>query len=245
MLLTLSTKQGMPRRSLMYAAIALSGSLTAGCIGSSPRTTAAHKIADALPRIVGPAKHYDVSVDGNAFSLSRGRAKSVHIEGDDVQVSPEMTMDHMTIDARDVSFDRKQHRIDHVGNVAFTATLGQRHLDNYIRQMKSSYPGLEVALRWNDMEASVPVSIKSFTTTARLSGTLTPSPSSSTQLEFVGEDASIGIVPIPHKIVELALERLNPTLDLSGLRFPVAVKGASIDRGKIVIRGTADIARLQ
>jgi len=206
---------------------------------------AAHKIADALPRIVGPAKHYDVNVSGNPFSLSRGRAKRVHIEGEDVQLSPTVTMDHMSIDANDVTFDMKQHRIDHVESVAFVATLGQRHLDNYIEQMKSSYPGLEVALRWNDMEASVPVSIKSYTTTARLSGTLTPSPSSSTQLEFVGKDASIGIVPIPHKIVELALERLNPTLDLSGLRFPVTVTGAMIDRGKIVVRGTADIAKLQ
>jgi hypothetical protein len=125
MLLTLSGKQRTPRRLLILASVSLLGGLTAGCIGSSPQTVAAHKIADALPRIVGPAKHYDVDVDGNPFSLSRGRARKVHIEGVDVQLSPSVTMDHMSIDANNVSFDVKQRRIEHVGSVAFVATLGR------------------------------------------------------------------------------------------------------------------------
>ena len=59
----------------------------AGC-AHPVQETAAHKIADALPSLLGPAAHYDVQVDGDPFALTRGRARAVHIQGQDVQLAP-------------------------------------------------------------------------------------------------------------------------------------------------------------
>jgi len=64
-----------------------------GCGASSPQTIAAHKISDALPRVLGPARHYDVKVGGDALALARGRARSVHVHGQDVQLTPTLTVD--------------------------------------------------------------------------------------------------------------------------------------------------------
>ena len=69
--------------------------LVAGC--QSAQTTAAHKIADALPRSLGPAAHYDVQVEGDTGSLTRGRARRIHIIGEQVQIAPDTTLDTLEI----------------------------------------------------------------------------------------------------------------------------------------------------
>lgn len=215
-----------------------------GCTGSSPQTIAAHKIADRLPRIIGPARRYVVQVDGDPFAIGRGRARRIDIDGRDVVMASGLTMDRLTIEADDVSFDVKSRTLQHVGHVSFMGRLGQRNLDNYIARIKPDPPGLSITLRWDDMEVAVPVEVASLTTTARLSGTLIPSRSGPDKLDFVANKASVGIVPVPAKVVNLALDRLNPVLDLSGRRFPVSVTGADVDRGSIVLRGTASIDAL-
>lgn len=65
--------------------------------------TAAHKIADVLPSMLGPAAHHDVQVEGDPFALSRGRARAVHIQGQNVQIAPGITLDTLDAEARDVS----------------------------------------------------------------------------------------------------------------------------------------------
>ena len=127
-------------------AAAGAGAALAGCGASSPQTIAAHKIADALPRAIGPAAHYDVRVEGDSLALTRGRARRVVITGQDVQVSPRVVLDGLTLDAQDVSFDTGQRRLERVGQTAFTATVGQAHLNQYLSQSRPLLPGLAVTL---------------------------------------------------------------------------------------------------
>ena len=215
-----------------------------GCGGSSPQTVAAHKIADRLPRIIGPARHYDVQVDGDPFAIGRGRARKVTIDGRNVVMASGLTMDRLTIEADDVSFDVKSRTLQHIGHVSFMARLGQLNLDKYLSHIKPNLPELSIKLRWDDMEVAAPVEVASLTTTARLSGTLTPSQAGPDKLDFLGNKASVGVVPVPSKIISLALERINPVLNLSGSRFPVSITSAAVDRGSIILRGTATIDKL-
>lgn len=102
----------------------------AGC--QSAQTTAAHKIADALPRSIGPAAHYDVQVEGDTLALTRGRARRIHVVGQEVQVAPDTTLDVLDIDAHDVSFDTDAKKINKVGRAAFRGTVGQQNLTEYL-----------------------------------------------------------------------------------------------------------------
>ena len=147
--------------------------------------TAAHKIADALPSVLGPAAHYDVQVDGDPFALARGRARGVHIQGQDVQLSPTITLDTLNADAADVSFDTNTRRLSHVGATQFTATMDQAHLTAYLAQSKPLLPGLVVTLRPSDVEARVPVTFLGLHTTAALSGTFAPDAAEPSRLDFV------------------------------------------------------------
>ncbi len=222
------------------AAVTLSVLAFAGC-AHPVQQTAAHKIADALPSVIGPAAHYDVQVDGDPFALVRGRARGVHIQGQSVQLSPELTVDTLTADAEDVSFDRSTRKLTYVGQTRFAATLSQPHLSAYLAASKPLLPGLVVTLRPDDVVASVPVTFLGLHTMATLAGTVRPSLADPTRLDFVANGAQIGVVPLPAGLINLALDRLNPVITLTSLRVPLSVTQAQISDNRLVLGGTADL----
>ena len=220
---------------LLLLAVVLSA---AGC-GHPVQETAAHKIADVLPSVLGPAAHYDVQVDGNPFALARGRARAVHIQGQQVQLSPDVTLDTLTADARDVSFDVKTRRLTHVGDTAFTASLGQAKMDRYLAQSKPLLPGLVVTLLPDAVQARVPVSVLKLNTTAVLSGTFQADAADPRRLDFIASRAQVGEVPLPVGIVNLAVSLLNPVLDLSDLKVPLTITDARVVNSRLVLSGSA------
>ncbi len=226
----------------LSGAVLLVGAVT-GC-GHPVQETAAHKIADVLPSVLGPAVHYDVQVDGDPFALARGRARAVHVQGVGVQLSPSLTLDTLTADVQDVSFDTKTRKLSHLGQTAFTGSLGQNNLSRYLAQSKSLLPGLVVTLLPDAVEAQVPVSALGLQTTAELSGSLRPDASDPTKLDFIASNAQIGRVGVPASLVNLALDTVNPLLDLSTLQAPLAVTDAKVQNRKLVLSGTADLSGL-
>lgn len=223
-----------------FGLFAAAGWLLAGC-GHPAQETAAHKIADVLPSVLGPAAHYDVQVDGDPFALSRGRARAVHIQGQDVQVAPNITLDTLYANARDVSFSRETRRLEHIGQTDFTATMGQEHLTAYLARAKPLLPGLVVSLGESDVQARVPITVLGVQTTAALTGTLSPSETQPGKLDFATNGVHVGMVPLPVPLVNLALGLLNPLVDLSHLRVPLNVAHVSVAHSKLMLDGTADL----
>ena len=214
-----------------------------GC-GHPVQETAAHKIADVLPSVLGPAVHYEVQVDGDPFALARGRARAVHVQGVGVQISPSLTLDTLNADVQDVSFDTKTRTLSHLGQTTFTASLSQDNLSRYLAQSKPLLPGLVVTLLPDTVQAQVPVSALGLQTTAELSGSLRPDSADPSKLDFVAADARIGRVPVPAGLVNIALDTVNPLLDLSVLKAPLAVTEARIRNRQLVLSGTANLSGL-
>ena len=228
----------IPKRLKLVGIGVAAGIALCGC-GHPVQETAAHKIADALPSVLGPAARYDVQVDGDPFALTRGRARAVHIQGQDVQLAPDVTLDTLAVDARDVSFDTGTRRLSHIGGAAFTASLGQANLSRYLARSKPLLPGLVVTLLPNAVEARVPVDVLKLHTVAVLSGSFRPNAEDPSRLDFVAQSAQVGSVPLPASLVNLAVNELNPVLDLSGLKAPLTVTEAGVTNSRLTLSGTA------
>lgn len=233
------TQNPLPRTFSALALLSIGGALW-GC-GHPVQETAAHKIADALPSVLGPASHYEVQVDGDPFALARGRARGVHIQGRDVQLSPKITLDTLNADAADVSFDTKTRRLSHVGATRFTATMDQAHLTEYLAQSKPLLPNLVVTLGDSDVEARVPVTFLGLHTTAALAGTFVPNSGDPSRLDFVTRGAQVGPVPLPAGLVNLAVDQLNPVISLTGLKAPLTITRSGVEHGRLVLQGMADL----
>jgi len=76
----------------------------------------------------------------------------------------------------------------------------------------------------------------------RVDGSLAPSASGSDKLNFVPSGGDIGPVPIPHKLIDIAMNRINPVLDLSNLKFPIKLSSAKAVNGTLVVEGTTTLA---
>lgn len=239
----LMIRNPLPRTLKQAAALCAIAAALTGC-GHPVQETAAHKIADALPSLLGPAAHYDVQVDGDLFALSRGRARAVHLQGEEVQLSPTLTLDTLNADVNDVSFDRDTRRLTHVGLAQFTATLDQTHFLSYFSRAKSRYPGLVITLRSDDVQAQVPVTFMGLQTTASLSGTFAPDAAEPSRLDFIANGGRVGVVPLPAVLLNLALDEVNPVINLSGLRVPLTLKSASVANNRLTLTGLANLEGL-
>lgn len=212
-----------------------------GC-GASPRRLAARKIADVLPAALGPADHYAVRVDGGSLDLARGHARHVHVEGQQVQVTSSIALDSLTLDAHGVQFDTKARHLERADNAEVVAVMGQDNLTAYLKKAKPNLTGLKVTLREHDAEGQIPIAVLGLNTTVRLAGIPTVSESGSDKLDFTATQASIGRVPVPAAAINLALRQVNPLLDLSMLRYSIAVRQTSVEGRHIVVRGGVDLS---
>lgn len=235
----------MPRlrsRAALCACALLFAPVLTGCgAGQSVQTIVAHKIADALPGAIGPAAHYDVQVSGDALSLARGRARHIHIVGQDVQMTPTVVLDTLTLDAEDVSFNAQLKRVDTIKNTSFAATMSSPHLNAYLAQAR---PDLGVTFGENDLGTTLPVSAGPIHTTVTVFGTLAPTVPGANTIDFIADRARLGRLPVPAFAVNAALESINPVLDLSRVRVPIAVQSVTVEGGMLTLRGTAQVENL-
>lgn len=191
--------------------------------------------------LLGPARHYDVQVEGDTFALTRGRARRVKVHGEDVHLAPAETLDTLDFAAEDVSFDMQARRLQHIGRAEFTGTIRQGHLDQYLAQNR---PELVVTLRSGDVEARLPIVAGPLRTTATVSGSLTPTAPGANTLNFVADRARLSFLPVPAFLVNRALEVVNPVVDLSQAKVPIALQSVDVVNEVVVLHGTADLDRL-
>lgn len=215
----------------------------AGCSSLSPQTIAAHKISDALPKMLGPAAHYEAAVQGDTLALTRGRAQRVHVEGQDVQLTPTLTVDTLTFDAQNVSIDAKAMKLQKIGNVSFVGRIGQGHLEYYLHHVKMSkmLQGLRITLRPNDVQVELPLAAGPIHTHATVFGHPAPDAHDAKSIDFVVDKARLSFLPLPAGLVNRALSELNPIVDMSAVRVPICVQSTSVEGGQLVLRGTAQI----
>ena len=81
-------------------------------------------------------------------------------------------------------------------------------------------------------------------TTATVYGNLTPTRPGAATLNFVADKARLSFVPVPAFLVNRALDAVNPIVDLSGLKVPVALQSVDVQNGALVLRGTANLDAL-
>jgi hypothetical protein len=215
----------------------------AGC-GREVERAAERRVNGLLPALVGPADKYGTRVRGNPDALLRGRMRSVHIDGEGVRMTEELTLDTLTLDLTGVTVDVKAKRLSGIESVTFAATLGEGNLNRYVRARHPGIPGLQVAL--GQAGATVharPEIFGGIAAPLAIEGVITPRAGGGL-LDFLPGGARVSVVPVPAPVLRYVAERLNPVLDLSTLRVPIRVEKAQIRQGALLLTGTVDPANL-
>ncbi len=228
------------------ATTALSGlawlSLTGGGCARRAERIAEQRIDNLLPQFLGPADKWSSRVRDNPAALLRGRLRRVRVDGENVRVSDELTLDHLTLDVADLRVDTREKRVSSVGAIGFSARLSETSLNRYLRARRPDIPGLSVRLRPGEATIrarpelagllGIPLSVR---------GTLSPrSNGGGTLLDFVPGGANVSIVPIPGIVLRFVAERVNPLVDLAALRAPIRVEQVAVGEGEVTLTGSVD-----
>jgi hypothetical protein len=229
------------------AASALLASITlfiAGCNG--PVTEMVRDgIKSALPSVVGPADSWDVNVTGNPGTILGGRIPGIEIHGRNVKSSLSIDFDKLDVKAQDVHIDLKKRSLKSIDKLWFAGEMTQSELNSYMTatatHQKSRLDYLSTTLRQSDMQVAFQYKFEGIKIPISVTGRLKVSAKGDDKIDFEPSAASIAIVPLPKKLLELAMSKLNPVVDLSSNSFPVHLTDIKVDAHRLIFSGKAEM----
>lgn len=207
-----------------------------GCVSNVVKPRVEKGIREALPQYIGPAKQYTVRADGSSTDMLNGLIAGLHIEGRDVEIHPNLTVSRLIVDMQEVRFDPGSRAVTSVASTKFEATVSEAMVNRYIEETQGDSdltvrldPG-KVLVQFVPRVAGVDVLITVAGKPMIVGGD---------KINFVADAGSIARLPVPAFAVNKVLDRVNPILDMSVMKFPVQLTDLLVKKGSVVIRGTA------
>jgi uncharacterized protein YpmS len=209
-----------------------------GCAGGFIKSQVQSGIRDALPTYIGPAKSYTVSVDGSATEMLNGHIRHLHIDGTDVKIDPKLTINALAIDMDDVHYNSKR-QLTRVGSTLFKTTVTEPEVNQYAEQGLGRDYKPKVTLSDGQIRVNCVANILGVGVPVAVTGK--PEVVHGTRVNFVADSLSAAHLPIPAAIANKILERINPILDMSTMKFPITIRTITVRPGFLDLSGEAVI----
>jgi hypothetical protein len=221
------------RKLFPFAIIAI---LVGGCAGAIIRPTVEDAIKRSLPDYIGPAKHYDVKTTGSATEILGGKLASIRIEGEDVQVDPELTITKLLVEMKDVRVDTGTRAMKSVGSTAIHATISEAAVNKYIVASRGT-SDLSVKLERSKIQVSFTPRVGGIGVPLSVTGKLAIT--GGDKVNFEADAASMGRIPVSAYVINKGLAAVNPVIDLSTMKFPVTIESITLRAGAADVMGSA------
>jgi hypothetical protein len=227
----------MNRRSFAIAAVSLLLLPVYGCTRPVERE-AEKRINPLLTQYIGPAEKWETRVHGDsAGAIMRGRVKSVHVEGKNVRLHPDLTAAQLTLDFSEIEVDKNAGRLKNVGSASFTCRIAGDVIDLYCRKLRPDIKELQITLRGDSFVVKArPDNLKIVSVPVSVEGRLVPRDIS--RLDFAPDRAKLTILPVPELILDYIASRLNPAIDLSQLPIRLQFTRSEVRGGFLILSGT-------
>jgi hypothetical protein len=216
-----------------------------GCDRPVNRSAEGH-IRRAMPDILGPAKKYDVRVEGGWDRTIQGRLSKVAVDGYDVQVANGLLFDHLRLDLKDVRVDTQKKRVKDIREVRFTVTISKANIDEYLAGEAGNDDTIRKARIQLNANNSVTLSAErvvlgvgvpfSLTGPIRVGG--------AKRIELDAQRLTFIGIPVWGPPLEWLKTHFEAAVDLAHLPFPVQLTEARTEPGHLILSGTADISAL-
>jgi len=220
---------------LAAAAVALTACSTEGRVED--------RLEEALVARLGPAEEYDVDVSG--LRARSGEAERVRAEGIRVRPARGPVVDRLTIEVRNVRYDRALKRLVAAESVQATAWVRPNDLEVYLEQgggLRSASVSLmhpdRMRLRFRP-ELGLPVPLN---VVAEVEGTVEGRGS---ELHFVVREARAGGIGVNGGVTEGLSRWINPVVDLSNLPLDLEVTSVRVEGDALRVDATGDVTAFQ
>ena len=191
-----------------------------------------------LPDYLGPAEKYSTKVDASSGAILRGHLTRVRIEGQKVQLTPDLLADTLDLELNEVNVDTRTKQVKSIESVRFVVAVGDSNLNRYVKKLRPDLRDLRVSSSDTGFTIHVRPELFSYPTVPiDVTGGLNPT-SSGDKLNFDPTGARVSIVPVAGAIMSWLLRSVNPAVDLTGMKVPVQVTRVETGAQRLYITGT-------
>jgi hypothetical protein len=207
--------------------------LVSGC-GNPTSGTVERAIERALPKIVGPAQSYHVTVEGLRGTTY---AETVTATGKRVHPQGSPVLDRVEVVLKDVTYDPSRGELERIGSASGTATVLAGDIADYLNgtgKVKNTSVTLDAPDRAQvQAQVEVPGLPVSANALVSATGNLT---SGENYINFDIAQVTAGGVVLPDAAVDVLSEAINPIVDLSSMPIVVRATGVHVENGTAVIQ---------
>jgi hypothetical protein len=212
--------------------------IISGCAGGFIKSKFESGIRNALPKYLGPAKSYTVQIEGSEGAMLNGSMRHLHIDGEDVQLDPKLTVSQLIIDLDQVRYNTHTRKLKSIKTTEFSAVMQEDALNHYVAESTHNQYNIHVKLLPDAIGVDFAWSILGKESVITVVGK--PEIEDGTKVNFVADSASVASMAVPRVILDRILEKVNPIIDTSRLKLPMKLNNIKIDEGTLAISGNAE-----
>ena len=227
------------RRVFVILVPAVAATLLAGCGSRSLRASIERAILPELPKLIGPADHYEVRADAGFWGLANGRLGGLEITGKNVLIDGKFLVDDLLLTLNGIKFDAAAGTLESVRETAAQVTIQESSIISYVKRKNPSLEGLQITISDDSVAVKVRPEVLHLSAPVEAIGSLRIK--GGNQVCFVPKWVTIGGVEMPLAMAQLAAKQFNPILDLSNLRISLQLKEIRLEPGRAIVTGTADL----
>ncbi|WP_412061842.1 DUF2993 domain-containing protein [Rubrivirga sp. IMCC45206] len=215
---------------LLLLALAASGCDVSGRVEA--------EIVSALPKALGPADHYDATVDG--LQLSARTAERVTITGDRVAREDAPVVDRLDVTLWGVAFDQKTRVLTRVDSARATARLLPADLATYLGTQRGISRAAVTLAAPDRATVRVEGAIEGFRLPvgAEIRGQLVAA-DGAVRLDV--ESVRAAGIGLGGSLARAVGDRINPVADLRDEDLALTVTDVRVERGAVVVEATGDL----
>ena len=191
-----------------------------------------------LPRRVGPARRWDVKLDRAGSDLLRGRLSKVDVHGFDVRTQDGLGIPELDMTLQDVRLGLASRSLESVGKSEFTAGLGAAAITAFVKHRGGpKLKDVRVKLERGEIMVGATPEVMGFGLPSEVSGK--PVLKGADAINFEASRLTVFGVRLPALAVEALERKINPVVDLSGLKVPVRVTDLRVQGDRLLAEGAA------
>ena len=189
-----------------------------------------------LPKEVGPADRWDVRLERQGSDLARGRLRGVDVTGIDVRTNDGLVIPRMDLRLEDVKVGLGSRRLESVGKGLFSAELGEAAVTRYVQKRAGAdVRDVRVRFQRGQIVVNATPDLLGFNVPSEVAGK--PVLKGLDAVNFRASKVSLGGLRLPRFAMDALEDKVNPVVDLSGLKLPVRIGKLQVQGDRLVAEG--------
>jgi hypothetical protein len=199
-----------------------------------------------LPNRIAPAREYKVHLGKAGTNLASGLLGSAEVTALDVKAGEGLLIPRINLRLQDVKVDIANRSLERIGKAFLSATLDEQAVTKYIRRSGAGdIQNLKISFRGSSVFISGAPQVNGIRLPSQVEGK--PVLRGHRHVDFEAKRASVFGISLPESAVNSLEKKINPVVDLSGLKLPVRITKVAVKGSRLVIdaRGELDEKDLQ